>query len=119
ISFKKDKGSLKLSENSLKRINELALESIKGSWICIDKDILNEDSSLFVFQFMNSEVYEKDDGESIAIVVDYFDNGAQGILVTKTNDGIEVMVPFIDEFVTFNKAEKKMLIPSFRQFIQS
>ena len=117
ITFKNNKGILKFQKES-QNLLEDELEEIKGAWICLEKKILEEETSgTYVFQFMDAKIYDTENAEPIARVVDFYDNGAQGILVTVMADGTEVLIPFVDQYVTFNKKTKTMKIPDFNLFV--
>ena len=114
ISLINSRGRFKL-KSTVEIMNENP-EDVKGSWLCIEKEILENSADLYLFQFMGSAIYEKEGSDPIATVTDYFNNGAHGILVAKVIDGKEVMIPFVDQYVTFNKQNKTMLIPDFYLF---
>ncbi len=81
-------------------------------WLCADKKELPIDE-LFFFHIKGLKVMGSIGEEPVATVVDYYETGAGGILVSRMEDGKEVLLPLRDELAEF-QIEKGMVI--FRDF---
>ncbi len=56
------------------------------------------DDDIYVADLLGMRL-EDEAGQGLGVVSDSFDNGAQEVLVYRTDDGTEVMIPFVDAFV--------------------
>ena len=90
-------------------------EEIIGSWICFPKELLKDQKDLFVFQLIGMKIFCNK--EEVGTVQDYFETGAHGVLTIEMKDGIEVMVPYVDEFVFVDLAGGKITIDRLYEFI--
>ena len=73
-------------------------ETLGGRFLDLDVDALPEALTDEVDRAFGLEV-ETEDGERVGEVVDLRDNGAQPLLVVEAEEGREVLIPYVDEFV--------------------
>lgn len=58
-----------------------------------------EEGAVFIADMIGLDVYRSSNGERLGTLVDIFESVASDIYVIKTDDGREVMVPGVDEFI--------------------
>ncbi len=78
----------------------------KEALIAVDPTILQEDETLDHLIGYKALFAEQDLGE----VRDYFHNNAQYVLVIELKDGQELLVPFVDHFVTAVLDDPKVIV---------
>jgi len=57
------------------------------------------------------------DGKEIGILIDIFDNNAHEILVVELKNGKEIMIPYVDYFVT-ESSNEKVLVKNIKDFLE-
>ncbi len=76
-------------------------EGIIGSWLCINKEIMNQIDDLYFLHIKEKLVKDKNLND-IGFVKDYMETGAHGILVIELTLPKylhkEIFVPFVDEY---------------------
>lgn len=114
LEFKQHKGRNYLL--LLEKVNDRNLaESLKGIEIFIEKSIAEdtrdqlEEDSFYYFDLIDCKVYHNN--KEFGLVKDIIEAGSGNVLVIKTLDGIEHMVPFVESMVdTSFISEKKIKI---------
>lgn len=105
-SFRENDKFIYLKFKEITTIEEA--EMLKESYLMIDGDELkkiNEDT-FYYYQLMNMEVYYEN--KKVGIISEINDNGAQDLIRIKGED-INVLVPFVDEFVESVDVENKKI----------
>lgn len=85
-----------------------------GDWIVVDSSSI-ESGDLYFFQIKDWEVRESKGAPPIAHVIDYFETGASGVIISRMADGTEVLIPLVEEHATLEK--DYVLAPNFKDFI--
>ena len=57
------------------------------------------------------------DGEEIGILIDIFDNNAHEILVVELKNGKEIMIPYVDYFVS-ESSNEKVIVKNIKDFLE-
>lgn len=94
-----------------------AEELVVGAWLCVPAAELTKRTDLYVFELRAMGVRQAKDGPDVGAVLGYIETGAHGVLVVEHPQHGELMIPFIDEFVEVNKAERWLLIPRLEEFV--
>lgn len=63
------------------------------------EDIPIGEDSVFIADMIGLDVYRSTNGEKLGVLSDIFESVASDIYVIKTEDGREVLVPGVDEFI--------------------
>ena len=73
---------------------------LKNKIVYADRDMIPvEEGSVFIADMIGLDVYRSTNGEKLGVLVDIFESVASDIYVIKTDDGREVLVPGVDEFI--------------------
>lgn len=91
-------------------------ESLVGAWVLIPRAILDRTDGLYFYHIRHLPVCRRVGEVPVGRIVDYLETGASGVIVIETPVGAEVLVPFLDEFVTLDRAAGCALIPAFEDF---
>lgn len=102
VKFIKGKWYLKIAEP------EIYLEAQNQGYVtfAVDDDILYPEDEDY-YDPIGMEVFS--DSERIGIISDWFNNGAQDILVIKSENGKEVLIPEVEEFISEIDIEHKII----------
>lgn len=115
LEVRGNKGWLELNSRWVEEHPSL---EVRGSWLCIPREWLVRDTDdLYVFQLLGGMVRTSPESEDVAVVKDFFDSGAHGVLVLETSDGREFMIPFLDQFVEVRDGGHLLIIEKFYDFI--
>ncbi len=77
-----------------------AAQLLKNRVVYADRDdIPIDDDRVFVADIIGLDVFDERDGKRLGVLSDYFESPASDIFVIKTDDGREIMVPAVDEFI--------------------
>ncbi len=92
-------------------------ESLTGHWICIPKSELGKrKGELYYFQIVGLQVKTEPEGDVCGVVENVFETAAHGVASVRTPDGREILVPLVDEWVTFHLDQGLLIIPNFSEF---
>lgn len=83
---------------------------LKGKDLLVDRDhaIPLEEGEYYIADILGSTVLT-DTGETLGILTDVIQTGANDVYVVKTSNGKEVLLPVIDECVLDRNIEKKLV----------
>ena len=91
-------------------------ETLRGQWICIPTALLADDSgTVYRFQLIGCRIKEAPDSEAIAIVSDYYETSAHGVLCAVTEDR-EVLIPYVEQYIELKLEERTIIVRQFRDF---
>lgn len=77
-----------------------AASLLKNRVVYADReDIPLADDRVFVADIIGLDVFDERDGRKLGVLTDYFESPASDIFVVTTDEGKEVMVPAVDEFI--------------------
>lgn len=94
-------------------------EEWDGGWVCLPKKLLAETGHFYFFQLKGCTVHRSENTDRVAVIENLIDNGAHTILVTRTNDQKEVLIPFVDHYVTVDLMQNRIIVPDFDFFVVS
>lgn len=83
--------------------------SFKGMSVFLKREDFAEEGEVFIEDTLNLRVFNSA-GESLGVVTGYFSTKANSVLTVTTNDGKDVNIPFIDNFVNEIDTEKGVLV---------
>lgn len=89
---------------------------IEGCWLCVNRAELGGPDDLYFFELREFEVVDAESGASLARIEDYMETAAHGILVTRTPEDVEVLLPIVDEYVTIDRKNKLIKVRGFDDF---
>ena len=93
------------------------VEELDGWWICVEQERLIAGSDeLYWFQVLGLPVRDEA-GEAVATTAGYLETGAHGVLRLETPDGQEVLIPFVEQFVSVDLEGGCLRIPDFADFL--
>ncbi|MBQ7820683.1 MAG: 16S rRNA processing protein RimM [Clostridia bacterium] len=73
---------------------------LKNKTVYADRELIPvEEGAVFIADMIGLDVFRSTNGEKLGVLVDIFESVASDIYVIKTDDGREVMVPGVDEFI--------------------
>lgn len=105
VRYKKNLVICKLE--GLDHINDVEVYRERDVFIPVDLDVLNE-GELFIEDLKTCVIIDKERGE-IGRVIDVLNYKAHDILVGKSEQGIEFMIPYVDEFVKDVNLDEKVI----------
>lgn len=77
-----------------------AAQLLKNRVVYADReDIPIDEDRVFLADIIGLDVFDERDGKRLGVLCDVIENPAQDIFVVKTDDGREVLVPAVDEFI--------------------
>lgn len=88
-------------------------EQVQGQWICIQEQSPAVTPE-YVYELIGRNVYQN--GNKAGIVTDYFETGANGVIVLKLKNNEEILVPLLDDIVSYPDASS-IQIQNLDQFI--
>lgn len=62
-------------------------------------DIEIDEDRVFVADIIGLDVFDERDGKRLGVLADYIESVASDLFVVKTDEGKEVLVPAVDEFI--------------------
>ncbi|MCB1315807.1 MAG: hypothetical protein KDK27_07625 [Leptospiraceae bacterium] len=89
----------------------------QGCWLCVPQALLLDSDGVYFFQIRGLPVRRTPGGPDSAVVMDFMETGAHGVLITRTPEGVEVLLPFVDEWITLDLAAGELIMPSFDEFL--
>ncbi len=73
---------------------------LKNRVVYADRDDIEiDDDRVFVADIIGLDVFDENTGKRLGVLADYIESVASDIFVVKTDDGKEVLVPAVDEFI--------------------
>lgn len=89
-----------------------AAQPLKNRVIYADRDdIPIDEDRVFLADIIGLEVFDERDGKRLGVLEDVIENPAQDIFAVKTDDGREVLVPAVEEFIGHIDDEGVYLCP--------
>lgn len=89
-----------------------AAQLLKNRVVYADRDDIEIDEDrVFVADIIGLPVYDERDGRVLGVLSDYVESVASDLFVVKTDDGKEVLVPAVDEFIGHIDDEGVYLCP--------
>jgi ribosomal 30S subunit maturation factor RimM len=89
-----------------------------GAWLCIDRRLLDQNDGLYFYRLKGMPVRRSHDGETVAVVYDYMETAAHGILIVRRVDsGEDVYLPLHDEHVKLDLKNRECIVPGFDDFL--
>ena len=88
------------------------------SWICVAPSLLvgqNNAGEAYIFQLIGLPVYSQ--GNKVGFVIDYFENGAHGVLVVEDLEKSEVMLPYVSKHAHLADDLTHINAPQFANFL--
>ncbi len=77
-----------------------AAQLLKNRIVFADReDIPIDEDRVFLADIIGLEVFDHNNGNRLGVLTDIIENPAQDIFVVKTENGREVLVPAVDEFI--------------------
>ncbi len=84
---------------------------LKNKIVYAERELIPiEEGSVFIADMIGLDVFRKENGEKLGVLTDIFESVASDIYVIKTEDGREVLVPGVDEFIYEIDTEKGITI---------
>lgn len=114
-SYRVHKGFVLLLLKNLENIN--FVEKYKGSDVFVSKEDLHhlKEGQFYFFQLVDCEVVYN---ENVIGKVEDVDSGYQAILRIKTNDGKQLLIPYVDRFIkSVDIEEKKIFVDLIEGFL--
>ena len=73
---------------------------LKNKVVYAERELIPiDEGAVFIADMIGLDVYNSKNGERLGLLTDIFESVASDIYVIKTDDGREVMVPGVDEFI--------------------
>ncbi len=77
-----------------------AAQLLKNRVVYADReDIVLDDDRVFIADIIGLDVFDQRDGKKLGVLVDVIESPASDLFAVKTQDGREVLVPAVDEFI--------------------
>ncbi len=77
-----------------------AASLLKNRVIYADRDDIElDDDRVFVADIIGLPVFDENTGKQLGVLADYIESVASDLFIVKTDDGKEVLVPAVDEFI--------------------
>lgn len=96
-------------------------EHVIGLWICVEISRLNrKKDEFYVYEILGLPISRSVDGEVIANVINYIENGAHGVIEVELLDknmSDSLLVPMLSHVVDFTKDRKGLVIESLDDYI--
>ena len=85
----------------LKGIDDMdAAMLLKNKIVYAERELIPvEEGAVFIADMIGLDVFRSSNGERLGVLTDIFESVASDIYVVTTNDGREVMIPGVDEFI--------------------
>lgn len=90
--------------------------SFVGAWLLFPRLLLDRSPGLFFYQIRHLPVRRHEGEEPVGRIVDYLETGANGVIVVEANDGAEILIPLVDEFVELDVQAGRVLVPLLDEF---
>lgn len=96
----------------LKGVDDIdSAELLKNKIVYADRDLIPlEEGTAFIADMIGLDVFRSGNNEKLGTLEDVFESVASDIYVVKTEDGREVMVPAVDEFIDEINVERGIWI---------
>lgn len=81
-------------------------DNLPGSWLCIPASDMVSDSTeeIYTFELLKADVLCADSGEKVGSVIDFLETSGHGNILIQTIDDREVMIPFISNYIRWEKS---------------
>ncbi len=77
-----------------------AAQLLKNRVVYADRDDIElDDDRVFIADIIGLDVFDERDGKRLGVLEDVIESPASDLFVVKTDDGKEVLVPMVDEFI--------------------
>lgn len=89
-----------------------AVDSVRGKTLVVEVDLNNaslENNEFYEFQLVDLEVFNTNN-EKLGVVKEVLPGSAQALIVVKTLDNKEVMVPFVNQLVPVVDVKNKKVV---------
>lgn len=89
-----------------------------GAWLCIDRRLLEKTGELYFYKIKGLPVRRTPGGETVAVISDYMETSAHGILIVRREDnGESLYLPLHDEHVKLDLESGECIVPGFDDFL--
>jgi len=118
LKYQGKKGRVVLQERE--EGGSLDPEQYIGAWLCLPRaDFTSrEPNELYLVELKGLPVRAEPNGAQLARVEDFFETGAHGVLVTRTPEGMDCLIPFHEDFIDWTTDKSCILIPRYNEFLE-
>lgn len=89
-----------------------------GAWLCIDRRLLEKGDGLYFYRIKGLPVRRSPGAEDLAVIVDYMETGAHGILIVRRQDNGELLyLPLHKEHVHLDLEKGESIVPAYDDFL--